>query len=231
MSNDASPTAVMPADLPFGALVETAEQLAELYRTPTPLVRAKVRAGIDEGSARFISTAPFLVISTTGDDGRNDASPRGGPSGFVKVIDDNYVAIPDLNGNNLIDTIRGVVAGRRAGLIFIVPGKDETLRLNGEAWVTTDDAVLDLWHDELRRPTSAIVVRADEVYIHCAKAFRRSELWDPSTWDRYAEAPDCVGILGTQGLLGDIDPALVRADLDQGYEAGLAHDRPEPAAT
>ncbi len=218
-------------DTPFAHIVRSTDELAELYRSPGALVKAKVRSGIDEGSAKFITTAPFLVISTTGEDGRNDASPRGGPSGFVKILDDNYVAIPDLNGNNLIDTIRGVVANGRAGVIFIVPGQNETLRLNGDAWVTTDDAVLDRWHDELRRPTSAIVVRADEVYIHCAKAFRRSHLWDPTTWDQYADAPDCVAILETQGLLTGIDPAAVREDLDKGYVAGLAYDEPEPATT
>ena len=175
---------------PFTDIIETTEQLTELYHAPSRLVQAKVRSGIDQGSATFITTAPFLLIGTTGADGRNDVSPRGGPSGFVKVLGDEYVAIPDLNGNNLIDTIRGVVENRRAGLIFLVPGQDETLRLNGEAWVTTDDSVLDLWNDELRRPKSAIVVRADQVFVHCAKAFRRSNLWDPATWSQYEGAPD-----------------------------------------
>lgn len=218
-------------ETPFGGVVESVETLAELYRTPSALVQAKVRSGIDEGSAKFISTAPFLVISTTGADGGNDASPRGGPSGFVKIIDDNYVAIPDLNGNNLIDTIRGIVANGHAGVLFMVPGQNETLRVNGAAWVTTDADVLDLWRDELRRPTTAMVVRADEVYIHCAKAFRRSHLWDPTTWDQYADVPDCVTILDAQGLLGDVDAKVVRDALDEGYVAGLAYDEPESVTT
>ena len=216
---------------PFTDIIETAEQLTELYHAPSRLVQAKVRSGIDQGSATFITTAPFLLIGTTGADGRNDVSPRGGPSGFVKVLGDEYVAIPDLNGNNLIDTIRGVVENRRAGLIFLVPGQDETLRLNGEAWVTTDDSVLDLWNDELRRPKSAIVVRADQVFVHCAKAFRRSHLWDPATWAQYEGAPDCANILETQGLLGDVDASVVRSSLEEGYVAGLDYDRPEPVTT
>ncbi len=216
---------------PFNNIIESVDQLAELYHTPSQLVQAKVRTGIDSGSATFISMAPFLVIGTTGADGRNDVSPRGGPSGFVKILDDNYVAIPDLNGNNLIDTIRGIVETGRAGVIFVVPGQDETLRLNGQAWVTTDDSVLDRWNDELRRPKSALVVRADEVFIHCAKAFRRSHLWDPTSWAQYEGAPDCASILESQGLLGDHDASVVRAGLAEGYVAGLAYDRPETDLT
>ena len=216
---------------PFDTVIETVEQLAELYHAPSQLVQAKVRSGIDAGSARFISTAPFLLIGTTGADGRNDVSPRGGPSGFVKVLDDNYVAIPDLNGNNLIDTIRGIVETGRAGVIFVVPGQDETLRLNGQACVTTDGSILDRWNDELRRPKSAIVVRADQVFVHCAKAFRRSHLWDPTTWAQYEGAPDCANILETQGLLGDVAASVVRSSLEEGYVAGLDYDRPEPVSS
>lgn len=220
--------------LPFGNTITSVEELAELYHAPSALVRGKIQSGIDAGSATFISTAPFLLIGTTGADGRNDVSPRGGPSGFVKIVggeEGDYVAIPDLNGNNLIDTIRGVVETNRAALIFLVPGQDETLRLNGEAWVTTDDSVLDLWSDELRRPKAAIVVRADQIFVHCAKAFRRSHLWDPTTWAQYDGAPDCALILESQGLLGDLDASVVRAGLEEGYVAGLDYDRPEPATT
>ncbi len=229
---DTTPFDTTPFDnRPFDSVIETVEQLAELYHAPSQLVQAKVRSGLDAGSATFISTAPFLLIGTTGADGRNDVSPRGGPSGFVKVLDDNYVAIPDLNGNNLIDTIRGIVETGRAGVIFVVPGQDETLRLNGQAWVTTDSSILDRWNDELRRPKSAIVVRADQVFVHCAKAFRRSHLWDPATWAQYEGAPDCANILETQGLLGDVDASVVRSSLEEGYVAELDYDRPEPVST
>jgi hypothetical protein len=217
------------SDLPFGDVVGSVEDLAELYRAPSALVTAKVRHGIDEGSADFIATSPFVLIGTAGADGRNDVSPRGGPAGFVRVVEDDYVAIPDLNGNNLLDSIRGVVDTGRAALLFVVPGRDETLRLNGRAWVTTDPMILDRWDGELRRPKSAVVVAGDEVFIHCAKAFRRSNLWDPSTWDIYAEAPDGPEILAAQGLLGDADLGDVRRAFASGYQADLALDAPEPA--
>jgi hypothetical protein len=211
---------------PMASHVATIEQLGELYRSPSALVSAKVRSGIDEGSAAYIASSPFVLVGTTGPDGRNDVSPRGGPAGFVKVLGDHHVAIPDLNGNNLIDSLRAVVATGRAGLLFLVPGRDETLRLNGDAWVTTDGEVIDRWDGELRRPKSAIVVAADEVFIHCAKAFRRSSLWDPSTWD-HTGAPDGSDILVAQGHLGEVDAATIRAALEQGYEHDLALDVPE----
>ena len=202
------------------------EQLAELYRAPSRLVAEKKAAVLDEASVGILERSPFVLIATSGDDGSLDVSPRGGPAGFVRVLDEQHVAIPDLNGNNLIDSLRGVVATGRAGLLVLVPGKDETLRLNGDAWVVTDPAVLDRWDDELRRPTTAIVVRTDEVFMHCAKAFRRSKLWEPSSWGALADAPDGLDILKAQGLV-EANDAATREFLEQGYAADLAHDAPQ----
>jgi hypothetical protein len=170
-------------------LVSSGEQLAELYRAPSRLVAAKKTAVLDEASAGILARSPFVLLATSGADGGLDVSPRGGPAGFVRVLDDQHVAIPDLNGNNLIDSLRAVVATGRAGILAVVPGKDETLRINGSAWVTTDPGVLDLWHNELRRPTTAIVVRIDEVFMHCAKAFRRGRVWDPASWETSPTLP------------------------------------------
>ena len=164
-------------------------------------------------------------LGTVGVDGALDVSPRGGPPGFVKVLDERHLAIPDLNGNNLIDSLRAVVATGRAGLLMVVPGHDETLRINGAAWVTTDDGVLDLWNDELRRPTTAIVVRTDEVFMHCAKAFRRGKVWDPASWDALAEAPDGIAMLDAQGLI-DVDNDVARGFIEQSYASDLANDQP-----
>ncbi len=209
------------------AVITSIDQLAELYRAPGRLVAAKKTAVLDDASVGIIARSPFVLIATEGEDGSLDVSPRGGPAGFVRVLDDRHVALPDLNGNNLIDSLRGVVATARAGLLVLVPGKDETLRLNGAAWVTTDPAVLDLWSDELRRPTTAIVVRTDEVFMHCAKAFRRGRVWDPTSWDELADAPDGLDVLKAQGLVAAND-AATRAFLEQGYADDLALDAPEP---
>lgn len=221
---------------PFQHVIADPAALAELYREPTDLVQQKKRAGIDPGSARFIGLSPFVLIATVGADGGVDVSPRGGAPGFVRVHhadpdhDDgaDYILLPDLNGNNLIDTLRAVVATGAAGLLFVVPGKDETLRLNGPAWVVTDAAVLDRF-DEVRRPKAAIAVRADEVFVHCAKAFRRGRVWEPDAWAELAAAPDLAELVCESGLVPGGNPELIRADLAEGYARELAEDRPAHA--
>ncbi len=211
---------------PVGSIVATEADLAALYRAPSRLVAAKKAPRIDDVSRDFIAASPFCLVATAGSDGGLDVSPRGGPPGFVRVVDERHLAIPDLNGNNLIDSLRAVVATGRAGLLVVVPGKDETVRVNGAAWVTTDATVLDRWHGELRRPTTAIVVRADEVFMHCAKAFRRGRVWEPDSWAELAAAPDGMEVLGAQGLVPRVDQEL-RAALEAGYAADLAADTPE----
>jgi len=206
-------------------LVSSDEQLAELYRAPNRIAASKKTAVLDEASVGILARSPFVLIATSGDDGGLDVSPRGGPAGFVRVVDDRHLALPDLNGNNLIDSLRAVVATGRVGLLAVVPGKDETLRINGPAWVTTDPGVLDLWNDELRRPTTAIVVRADEVFMHCAKAFRRGRVWDPASWEELADAPDGLDVLNAQGLVAANDGAT-RDFLEQSYADDLARDAP-----
>ena len=207
------------------SIVTSAEQLAELYRRPSRLVTTKKTATLDEASAGIVARSPFVLLGTEGADGGLDVSPRGGPPGFVRVLDDRHVAVPDLNGNNLIDSLRAVVATGRAALLVVIPGKDETLRLNGAAWVTTDAAVLDLWIGELRRPTTAIVIRTDEVFMHCAKAFRRGRVWDPASWDELADAPDGLDVLSAQGLVPTNDDAT-REFLERSYADDLAADAP-----
>jgi uncharacterized protein len=208
--------------------VVTPDELAALYRAPSRIAAAKKLAALDEATAEFVARSPFVLIGTAGADGV-DVSPRGGPPGFVRVLDDRHVAIPDLNGNNLIDSLRAIATTGRAGLLVVMPGKDETVRINGAAWVTTDPAVLDLWAGELRRPVTAVVVRTDEVFMHCAKAFRRGRVWDPDSWSELAAAPDGLDVLVSQGLVERSDDAF-RAILERGYAADLAADAPDAAA-
>ncbi len=217
-----------PAVTPVAAdsVVTSEEQLRTLYRAPGSVVAAKKVGRLDDASAGLIARSPFVLIGTHGADGGLDVSPRGGPPGFVRVLDEHHVAVPDLNGNNLIDSLRAIVATGRAALLVVVPGKDETLRVNGAAWVSTDATVLDRWDGELRRPTTAVVVRTDEVFMHCAKAFRRGRVWDPASWDEFADAPDGLDVLHAQGLVATND-AATRGYLEQGYADDLAADAPE----
>ena len=208
---------------PVGSIIGSQEQLGELYRPPSRIAAAKKAAMVDVATAGFVARSPFVLVATLGRDGDLDVSPRGGPPGFVRVLDDHHVAVPDLNGNNLIDSLSAVVASGRAGLLFLVPGRDETVRINGPAWVTIDPATLDRWNGEIRRPKTAIVVRSDEVFMHCAKAFRRGRVWDPTSWDELADAPDGLDVLAAQGLVATNDIAT-RTFLEQGYASDLAAD-------
>lgn len=215
---------------PFQQVLADSDALYARYHRPGELVLKKKVPGVDSASAAFIGLSPFLLVGTVGSDGRVDVSPRGGAPGFVRVHRDadgaDYVLIPDLNGNNLLDSLQAVVATGQAGLLFTVPGNDETLRINGAAWVVTDDFVLDLF-EEVRRPKTAVAVRADEVFVHCAKAFRRGRVWDPEAWAELASAPGIAQIVCAQGLVTGVAPELITADLEAGYAHDLAADRPE----
>lgn len=200
-------------------------QLRTLYREPNPRAAGKVTSRIDDASARFIARCPMVMLATADRDGRCDVSPRGGPPGFVRVLDDRHVGLPDLGGNNRLDSLQNIVATGQAGLLFCVPGKPETVRINGPAWLSTSADVLDRTHPELRRPKTVVVVETAELFAHCAKSFRRSGLWEPSTWHAVADAPDLAEIYTCQ-FGGDTDG--YRGVLREAYADGLAQDRPGP---
>ncbi len=202
--------------------VTSLEQLRTMYREPSSLVQAKKQTVIDSASAGFIDRCPFLILSTSSSGGDVDASPRGGPPGFVQRLSDRQIAIPDLNGNNLVDSISNIVEQGHAGVLLIMPGADETLRINGRAVVTTSDDVLDGFTDKLRRPKSAIVVEVDELFAHCAKAFQRGRVWDTNAWEDLADSPDIADIISAQ--MPDFAAPDLRVGLAAGYAADLAKD-------
>ena len=137
---------------------------------------------IDDLCRRLIAAAPMMFVATHAEGGRADVSPRGGPPGFVTVLDDHHLAIPDATGNRRLDTLENIVSSGCVALIFIIPGRDTTLRVNGHAAVTAAPDVLERLTPVGKPPRTAIVVRAEEVYTHCPKAFVRSKLWDPGSW-------------------------------------------------
>jgi hypothetical protein len=174
------------------------DDLTARYRAPSRRAAGKVRSVIDEASRRFIEHCPLVMVATAGADGRCDTSPRGGPPGFVSYIDERRVAIPDLTGNNRLDSYRNIISNPHAGLLFVVPGKDETVRINGPAHLTDDPTILDGFIAELRRPKLALVVEVEELFAHCAKALRRALLWDPGSWEALVGAPDLAEIYACQ---------------------------------
>jgi len=201
--------------------VETIDQLEALYRAPGDRALDKQVSAIDEGMAALIDHSPFLVLATSDGTGSVDASPRGGPPGFVRRLDDRHIAIPDLNGNNRLDSYRNLITHPWAGVLMVVPGKDETLRLNGPAAITTDAEILAGFTKELRPPKAAIVVETAEIYGHCAKAFRRGKVWDPEAWAANASAPDLAAMYACAWSL---DEDEMRGLLDRVYDSDLAAD-------
>ncbi len=159
-------------------LVASQEELTELYGAPDEAVKVKAIQHFDEHCRAFIARSPFVVVATTGDDGSCDASPRGGAPGFCDVTGPTTLVLPDQPGNRRLDTVRNVVATGRIGLVFLIPGMRETLRVNGHAGVTRDPELLERYRDGRKPPIAAIVVELEEAYLHCAKAFIRSGLWD-----------------------------------------------------
>ncbi|WP_242204270.1 pyridoxamine 5'-phosphate oxidase family protein [Aestuariivivens insulae] len=160
--------------------VTNTEQLRALYGFPAGRAKDKVLNKLEKHSINFIEHAPFLVLSSVNNQGQLDASPRGGEPGFVKVIGDNKIVIPDAKGNNRIDSLINIVETGKIGLLFLIPGVDETLRINGNAYISSDQKDLQLFASEKHLPKSCIVVTVKEVFLHCAKAFMRSKLWDSS---------------------------------------------------
>jgi PPOX class probable FMN-dependent enzyme len=200
--------------------VETIEQLERMYRAPGPAASSKVLSSLNDGMAQFVDRASFLVLATSDGAGAIDASPRGGPPGFVRRLDDRHLAIPDLNGNNRLDSLRNIVAFPWAGLLMVIPGQEDTLRINGPAALTTDPEILSGFTQELRTPKLAVVIETQEVYGHCAKAFKRGSMWKPEAWEAGA-TPDLATMYA---CVWNLDEQLVRDDLAQSYVADLAED-------
>ena len=160
--------------------IETEQALRELHAPPSDLVKKKCVARLDRHCRDFIALSPFLVLGTANAEGKADVSPRGDPPGFVKVLDDRTLLIPDRPGTNLLDSLSNIVANPEVGLLFVIPGFDETLRVNGRADVVRDPALLAPLAVDGKTPKVAIRVDVREVYLHCAKSFRRARLWDPA---------------------------------------------------
>jgi len=179
-------------------LIENPERLRELYGAPSERSLKKQLTRFDKHCRAFIARSPFLVIASSDPTGRCDASPKGDAPGFVQVLDDETLLIPDRLGNNRVDTIGNLLVRPGVGLIFFVPGINETLRVNGRARITADVASLASLAVNGKTPRSGILVLAEEIYFHCGKALIRSDLWNPEKQVRRSEFPSLGRILADQ---------------------------------
>lgn len=185
-------------------VIETAEQLRSSYGEPSERATRKSLDHLDGHCRRFIALSPFVVLASAGADGRVDCSPRGDPAGFVAVLDDRTVLLPDRLGNNRVDSLRNVLESPYVGLLFLIPGVDETLRLNGRATLTTDTDLLEPLSVKGRAPRSGLVIEVEEVFLQCTKALMRSRLWaDESRVDRKAVLPSFGQMLADHVGLSD----------------------------
>ena len=179
-------------------IIEDPERLREIYGTPSERSLKKQLSHFDRHCRAFIARSPFLVIASSDPSGRCDASPKGDAPGFVQVLDDETLLIPDRLGNNRVDTIGNLLERPGIGLIFFVPGLNETLRVNGRAQVTTDPPLLEPLAVNGKVPRSGILVSAEEIYFHCGKALIRSDLWNSEKQLRRSEFPSLGRILAEQ---------------------------------
>src|SRR6185436_5088979 len=159
--------------------IDSKDALRRVYKTPNPRSVAKEIKLLDRHCRRFVELSPFLVLATSGAGG-GDVSPRGGPAGFVKALDAASLAIPDFPGNNRLDSLENILENGRVGMLFFVPGVDETLRVNGRATIDVDPELRALGTVDGKLPIAVIRVAVEQAYLHCGKALMRSALWDPA---------------------------------------------------
>ena len=209
----------MPQPDPFAEAFDEPEQLRDLYDSPMERAVRKDIGHIDDLCRELIAASPMLFVGTHASDGRSDVSPRGGRPGFVTVLDDHHLAIPDATGNRRLDTLENIVSSGRAALVFVIPGRDTTLRVSGRAAVTAAPGVLDRLTPVGKPPKTAIVIEAEEVYTHCPKAFVRSKLWVPGTWPDPSTLPTSAEV----SLAHQRDPDLTLEQVEERERDALAN--------
>ena len=186
-------------------LITTNEQLRALVGMPAEIVGTKFAQRLNELTRQYIERSPFMCIATSDSDGNCDLSPRGDPAGFVRIIDERTLVLPERPGNRIADTLTNILANPHVGLLVLVPGATETFRVNGRASLTTDPSLLDPCAVEGKVPKLGILVDIDQAYTQCSKAILRSHLWDPARFISQGALPSNGQIM--RAINGDqIDP-------------------------
>ncbi len=173
-------------------------ELRNIYGHAKGRSKLKQLECLEKHSTNFIETSPFLVLSTANSEGKLDSSPRGGEAGFVKVLNEKTLLIPDSKGNNRLDSLVNLISNTNVGCLFLIPGVDETLRINGKAELRTDDELLDYFSKERNTPKIVIKVDIEEIFLHCAKALMRSKLWSKESAIDRSEFPTMSQMINDQ---------------------------------
>jgi uncharacterized protein len=196
-----------------------ADDLRAFYGEPSLLARNKVLPRLDHHCRDFIARSPFLLLGTADAQGNQDVSPRGDPPGFVKVMADGRLAVPDRPGNRRVDSLANIAVNPKVALLFMVPGFDETVRVNGRAAITRDPALLEALSVKGRPALAAILVEVEEAFFHCAKALIRSALWDPATRSERRQMPSLGRIIADQ--IDGVDPAAADQAVEESNRTRL----------
>ncbi|CAN5394740.1 pyridoxamine 5'-phosphate oxidase family protein [soil metagenome] len=201
-----------------------ADTLRDTLGTVHPLATGKVLPKLDKYAKTYIGRSPFLCIATADADGNADCSPRGDPPGFVIIVEDNKLIIPDRPGNNRADTMLNIIANPKVGILFLIPGIDDTVRVNGRARIIDTPAELAVAAVKGKVPKLGIRIAIDEVVFHCAAAFRRSKLWDPAAHEARSFLPGLAKIVLDQARQCEVDDAeaeQVEAAIQEDYRTKL----------
>ncbi|WP_071394052.1 pyridoxamine 5'-phosphate oxidase family protein [Bacillus tuaregi] len=201
--------------------IESEEELRAIIGYPSELVKRKVITYVDNHCKEFISRSPFVVVSTSDERGLCDVSPRGDMPGFVLVLDEKHIVIPERPGNKRSDTLRNILANPYAGLLFLIPGLGETLRVNGKASLVKDDQLLERMAVKGKKPLLGICVEVEECFIHCAKSIIRSGLWKPEAWIDKTSLPNASKILAEHVKLPGMNEEQIKNSLDDDYKTEL----------
>ena len=198
----------------FTNVITEEAELREIFGWPTERARNKQIDRLDAHCRAIIGKSPFILLGTSNASGRCDVSPKGDYPGFVRVLDDKTIAIPDLPGNNRLDTLTNMIDNPQVGLIFMIPGMNETLRINGKVRLVLDADLLESMAFQGKLPKLAIVVDVEEVFTHCPKAFMRSKLWTDENRIERSELPSFAEILRDHAGLVECDVEELQKELD-----------------
>ncbi|WP_379140026.1 pyridoxamine 5'-phosphate oxidase family protein [Paenibacillus sp. sgz500992] len=197
--------------------IKSEEELRAMLGYPSELVKNKAIDALDEHCRQFIAKSPLLIMATSDAEGLCDVSPRGDAPGFVLVLDDKHLVIPERPGNRRMDSLRNILSNPNAGLIFLIPGLEETLRVNGHAYIVRDEDLLVRMESHGRTPLVGIVIEVEECYMHCAKSLKRSSLWNPDSWIVKAELPNVAQVISDHAKLPGMNAEKVKASLQDSY--------------
>ena len=205
----------------FDDVLTTEQELRALIGTPGARSLQKERGALDAHDRAFIAQSPFLLLATSGANGRCDVSPKGDAPGFVQIIDDRRLVIPERPGNKRLDGMLNLLANPHVGIVFLVPGREETLRVNGRAWITRDRQILERCIAQGKVPLVAIGVEVEQCFLHCPKAFIRSRLWHHQSWPAADALPTMACVLFDQIRPADATLHDYERDIEEGNRTRL----------